>query len=153
MSGERLAGKITRFVWLLRADGTSRPSCSSQCAALADFAAGGHVVGCKLCWSHAEVPQEIRIGEVEDAGECQCERVDGAACAWADGLDGYLVFGLGDYAFAGEARVDRGDACRVPARSAGVLGVGRIVAEHVPECFAGPGAEPTACRRSSSSGR
>src|SRR6204780_2241551 len=32
-SGERLAGKITRFVWLLRAEGTSSPSCSSQCVA------------------------------------------------------------------------------------------------------------------------
>jgi hypothetical protein len=43
-------GKITqvRMACFVRHE---QPACSSQCAATADFAARGHVVGCKLCWS------------------------------------------------------------------------------------------------------
>ncbi len=112
-----MAGKITRFVMLLRAEGGSSPSCSSQWTAPPSWRHGGHVVRCKLGCSDAEVLQEIGVAEVKDAGEREFERVDGAAGAWPDGLDGYLVLGLGECAFAGETGVDRGDAGWVPACS------------------------------------
>jgi hypothetical protein len=67
------------------------------------------------------------------------ERVDGASGAWPDGLERYLVLSLGECAVAGETGVDRRYTWRVPASSTSVLGIGRIVGEHVPECSTGPG--------------
>jgi len=44
----------------------------------AETAARGHVIGCELGRPDAEALEEIGIGEVQDAGKREFERVDGA---------------------------------------------------------------------------
>jgi hypothetical protein len=51
----------------------------------AELAAFGHVVGCELGISYAEVLKEVAVAEIKDACECDLERVDVAAGMRPDG--------------------------------------------------------------------